>query len=134
MVGVRSRAPRDVRKWLALDFKTFGVRLAAVGSQPWEMSCHNKQVRSISTLLEPHLAFEGHLAFDADLALESHFGVRFLVGVRIAFGVRFLVGVKVVFGVKSCWLIGLCLGLRCCLLYTSPSPRDQRGSRMPSSA
>ena len=25
-------------------------------------------------------------------------------------------------------------GLRICLLYTSPSPRDQRGSRMPSSA
>ena len=25
-------------------------------------------------------------------------------------------------------------GPRCCLLYTSPSPRDQRGSRMPSSA
>ena len=25
-------------------------------------------------------------------------------------------------------------GLRGCLLYTSPSPRDQRGSRMPSSA
>ena len=24
--------------------------------------------------------------------------------------------------------------IRCCLLYTSPSPRDQRGSRMPSSA
>ena len=24
--------------------------------------------------------------------------------------------------------------LNCCLLYTSPSPRDQRGSRMPSSA
>ena len=24
--------------------------------------------------------------------------------------------------------------LRNCLLYTSPSPRDQRGSRMPSSA
>ena len=23
---------------------------------------------------------------------------------------------------------------KCCLLYTSPSPRDQRGSRMPSSA
>ena len=28
-------------------------------------------------------------------------------------------------------LVGL---LRPCLLYTSPSPRDQRGSRMPSSA
>ena len=25
-------------------------------------------------------------------------------------------------------------GCRICLLYTSPSPRDQRGSRMPSSA
>jgi len=25
-------------------------------------------------------------------------------------------------------------GNKCCLLYTSPSPRDQRGSRMPSSA
>ena len=24
--------------------------------------------------------------------------------------------------------------MECCLLYTSPSPRDQRGSRMPSSA
>ena len=26
------------------------------------------------------------------------------------------------------------LGIQACLLYTSPSPRDQRGSRMPSSA
>ena len=25
-------------------------------------------------------------------------------------------------------------GVTACLLYTSPSPRDQRGSRMPSSA
>ena len=25
-------------------------------------------------------------------------------------------------------------GVQTCLLYTSPSPRDQRGSRMPSSA
>ena len=30
---------------------------------------------------------------------------------------------------------GLCGSQLCdCLLYTSPSPRDQRGSRMPSSA
>ena len=27
-----------------------------------------------------------------------------------------------------------CWQEKCCLLYTSPSPRDQRGSRMPSSA
>ena len=30
-------------------------------------------------------------------------------------------------GIGTGWLVG-------CLLYTSPSPRDQRGSRMPSSA
>ena len=28
----------------------------------------------------------------------------------------------------------LCAHFDSCLLYTSPSPRDQRGSRMPSSA
>ena len=36
------------------------------------------------------------------------------------------------------WLVTLLLcffaGFLGCLLYTSPSPRDQRGSRMPSSA
>ena len=32
------------------------------------------------------------------------------------------------------WLPGAVLGYDDCLLYTSPSPRDQRGSRMPSSA
>ena len=26
------------------------------------------------------------------------------------------------------------IGVRCCLLYTSPSPRDRQKSRMPSSA
>ena len=30
--------------------------------------------------------------------------------------------------------LGDMLYILCCLLYTSPSPRDQRGSRMPSSA
>ena len=34
------------------------------------------------------------------------------------------------------WRTGQVIGIdpRTCLLYTSPSPRDQRGSRMPSSA
>ena len=37
---------------------------------------------------------------------------------------------------KDEWLVmlGVCTHLGCCLLYTSPSPRDKRQSRMPSSA
>ena len=31
-------------------------------------------------------------------------------------------------------VIFICVLILVCLLYTSPSPRDQRGSRMPSSA
>ena len=34
---------------------------------------------------------------------------------------------------EGCSRLGL-FGVSGCLLYTSPSPRDQRGSRMPSSA
>ena len=38
-------------------------------------------------------------------------------------------------GVPSPEMLGnYLLGVTTCLLYTSPSPRDQRGSRMPSSA
>ena len=32
------------------------------------------------------------------------------------------------------WLLHVVRNICICLLYTSPSPRDQRGSRMPSSA
>ena len=32
------------------------------------------------------------------------------------------------------WKAHICQECETCLLYTSPSPRDQRGSRMPSSA
>ena len=38
-------------------------------------------------------------------------------------------------GIQENWLTDIALdSSNCCLLYTSPSPRDQRGSRMPSSA
>ena len=37
-------------------------------------------------------------------------------------------------GMLTKYLIDRGFDLRVCLLYTSPSPRDQRGSRMPSSA
>ena len=35
---------------------------------------------------------------------------------------------------KTTLLAFIVLGIVCCLLYTSPSPRDKRQSRMPSSA
>ena len=37
-------------------------------------------------------------------------------------------------GVEGAAALAEALKSNCCLLYTSPSPRDQRGSRMPSSA
>ena len=37
-------------------------------------------------------------------------------------------------GVEGIMLMGAFSGFYVCLLDTSPSPRDQRGSRMPSSA
>ena len=37
-------------------------------------------------------------------------------------------------GLAKCWQWGLLPRALACILYTSPSPRDQRGSRMPSSA
>ena len=38
--------------------------------------------------------------------------------------------IKTVEGARGFFVVSLSI----CLLYTSPSPRDQRGSRMPSSA
>ena len=43
--------------------------------------------------------------------------------------IRYLIPQSLLF-----FLITLVLSIYVCLLYTSPSPRDQRGSRMPSSA
>ena len=45
-----------------------------------------------------------------------------------------LVGAKVKAKKNSSGTLTEIVGINTCLLYTSPSPRDQRGSRMPSSA
>ena len=65
----------------------------------------------------------GFIARPVGGILFGHFGDR--IGRK-----RTLVIALMLMGVAST-LIGL---LPTCLLYTSPSPRDQRGSRMPSSA
>ena len=41
---------------------------------------------------------------------------------------------KIVWMSRLCQWIGFATMWYCCLLYTSPSPRDKRQSRMPSSA
>ena len=63
-------------------------------------------------------------------------GSSFGGGKRLMFEANRLVPGLVV--VVVCWvamlIIVMLLLFLICLLYTSPSPRDQRGSRMPSSA
>ena len=45
-----------------------------------------------------------------------------------------LVFVSALLAIISGVILGVYTGINSCLLYTSPSPRDQRGYRMPSSA
>ena len=49
-------------------------------------------------------------------------------------GVKILVIIAVVLAILPAFVPALVMLNIFCLLYTSPSPRDQRGSRMPSSA
>ena len=83
--------------------------------------------------------------------LKNNFFSEFLATFMLIFGILYIIepniiveGLDANFGIGSLgalpvgilvWVIGLSLGgTTGCLLYTSPSPRDQRGSRMPSSA
>ena len=52
---------------------------------------------------------------------------------RITFLTLVVLVIKPLIAILSSLVVGLPLRSSC-LLYTSPSPRDQRGSRMPSSA
>ena len=66
--------------------------------------------------------------FYHEVCVEVCFSLRYLPG-------TFLGGVKLLIGIVSSlhlFLYGVLYMV--CLLYTSPSPRDKRQSRMPSSA
>ena len=55
--------------------------------------------------------------------------------IRLKANTRALISLYIVIGLLAFTLVGpLLWSVDPCLLYTSPSPRDQRGSRMPSSA
>ena len=60
------------------------------------------------------------------------YAFRAVIGLRHSWLSREIVAFGAFAG-SACLFAGVCW-LRPCLLYTSPSPRDQRGSRMPSSA
>ena len=60
--------------------------------------------------------------------------VRVRVNQRVSVRVSVSVSVRVSARVSARFSVSVSVRVRVCLLYTSPSPRDQRGSRMPSSA
>ena len=76
------------------------------------------------------------LRIGAFLVASPFFGSRMIpLTVRIVFAIA--LGMGLVSHLKFPpveFLVGVKLVPIICLLYTSPSPRDQRGSRMPSSA
>ena len=84
----------------------------------------------LGVLISPEIEqVKGTFPCDQDIIIEDNEGCAAFVG-------RVVKGVKN--GPSPQWLQDQLksIGLRpiSCLLYTSPSPRDQRGSRMPSSA
>jgi len=65
------------------------------------------------------------------------FGTYAQIGVGVIAAFFMFLGIAQGFGVQDSIIktfVGILGKHRTCLLYTSPSPRDQRGSRMPSSA
>ena len=72
-------------------------------------------------------AFAGHDALAMHLPFEHNRKKAASFGKNIA-GAAMVAGLKKIVFNTSCYVADHCL------LYTSPSPRDQRGSRMPSSA
>ena len=69
-------------------------------------------------------------------ALEVVLGLLLLVGlfIRMSSLITAIIMTLFVIGIASVWVRGYSIDCGCCLLYTSPSPRDATLSRMPSSA
>ena len=77
----------------------------------------------------PLIDIEDGTEFDEALVISCFPSEGFVSSIVAHFLVDKL-GLELVGGIRHSGLPPVCL----CLLYTSPSPRDQRGSRMPSSA
>ena len=86
---------------------------------------HNQLVEWRHDLhMHPQISFEEEFASNRVANLLKDFGIEVHQGIAKT-------GVV---GVLKKGTSNKSIGIRACLLYTSPSPRDQRGSRMPSSA
>ena len=64
---------------------------------------------------------------DQEIAIDTEFTRRTTYYAQLAL-------IQIAAGERRILIDPLCIEDWTCLLYTSPSPRDQRGSRMPSSA
>ena len=131
--AIRALVRRSVRRAASRE-GTWRVRLDRLGDRGQSDDRKRQRADAVARMLG-HFVTVGILAIAALWALE-------------------LLGVDPVFAISSAGFIGLALALTgqdllkdilagtrvlledrfACLLYTSPSPRDQRGSRMPSSA
>ena len=131
----------------------FGIPVTGANTEPWAVYLFCLVFVSISALIARNLT-RGAMGRrwmairDMDIAAEI-IGVNPLTAKLSAFAISsFFVGlsgalffsvylgaveVGEVFGINKSFLV-LFMIIIGCLLYTSPSPRDQRGSRMPSSA
>ena len=77
---------------------------------------------------------EGVLGVHTQEVYGPHAGYR-AAGGAVALVLAFNVMLRDIARRRPIFFLPLWWGVKlCCLLYTSPSPRDQRGSRMPSSA
>jgi len=128
-------AQRLGRRWIAADInkgavQTTSKRLQAIireqveaGAAPQQMSFQTSEVSETSEVSLPPAAlfFSVYRVNDYDLQVQHNEAINLAVE---------LIGIE---RTKTDTFFDGTLGRRC-LLYTSPSPRDQRGSRMPSSA
>ena len=85
--------------------------------------CLEDKLKASSPTDQPVRKFKDSLGIN--MTMKTFFTFRTVI---YYFGTR--TAVQACSGVSAAW----CPQRRSCLLYTSPSPRDQRGSRMPSSA
>ena len=115
---------------LPLNAKEMQLAFLQQDNKSWQMMVDSVYHRT-GFMIAGFIFFSGNLISSGELGVNNFFS--FLAAMMLAYQpVKSLATVNVIFGQ------GISAGKRIlpiiCLLYTSPSPRDKRQSRMPSSA